>query len=106
MKGFSFNNPALVFPFLLLIPAALLVFVKIYFYTTAKLILFGKYLNALKMLFLQFSQNCLLASIHFWLQKAFVKHKLPIFLLTIVFFGIYILFVINLIISMYSYKEV
>lgn len=97
MARLSLNNPALFFPFLLFIPETLLTFIKIYFYTTAKLIYFGKNSNALIMLFLHFSQNCLLASIHFWLQKVLVKYKLPIFLLTIIFYGIYImLFILSI----------
>lgn len=94
MMNFRINEPVFSFAFIVFIPTVILDITKMLWFTTAKLIHYGKISNAFKMLFLQFSQNCLIASIHFWMFKLVKKMKLPTLILNMLFFGIYILFLV------------
>lgn len=84
------TNPSIFFPFYFFIPTFALIYSKYSFESTAKVIYLGKNFNVLIMLFFQFSQNCLIAVIHYWLHTFLLKIGWPTFYLNVVFVFLYL----------------
>lgn len=85
----SIKNPSIFFPFYFFVPTFTLIISKYTFESTAKLIYLGKNLNVLIMLILQFSQNCLIAIVHYWLRCILLKLGWPTFYLNVLMIVLY-----------------
>ena len=84
------RNPSFFFPFYFFIPTFILIFSKYRFESTAKTTYLGNSSNVLVMLFLQFTQNCLIATIHYWIRKLHIKLGWPTIFINVLTIGIYL----------------
>lgn len=84
------DNPSFFFPFLFYIPTFILIFSKYRFESTAKATYLGKSSNVLIMIFFQFSQNCLVAVIHFWLHHLHFRLGLPTIFINVLAIVVYL----------------
>lgn len=84
------NDLALIFHFLVFIPMLALLILKTVIYSAAQTIFLGNFQNVIITLFLQATQFCFIASIHFWLRSLHQKMKCPTFYINSIFLIIYL----------------